>query len=158
MAELPDVLDLDDTLTVSLDIHTALALRKSVIPGAGAFPGREFIEGFKHKVDDAILRFMDEPGLATVDLEITVREGWIIDRFIEFDGFGGPGTDLLIQLYRGFWGLRYGLPARVSAEQDADYVTKLSNVQPDGENKPEGLVPPDDPPNLSDGDFTISGV
>ncbi|KKN82236.1 hypothetical protein LCGC14_0310490 [marine sediment metagenome] len=140
--------DVEDTLKISLIHDLAWTLRKRITPGPFPFGGREDIETFRHKIDDAILRFVDEgDNLKSIDIDITVMEGWLIDQAIEFDGFGGDGTKLLIQIYRGFWGIRYGLPAEIATKDDVSFED-LKKISADGDNNPKGRTdgpwPPDD--------------
>ena len=148
-----------ETLKISIVHDLAWTLRKRITPGPFPFGGRDEIETFRHKIDDAILRFVDEgDGLKSIDIEITVMEGWLIDQAIDFDGFGGEGTNLLIQVYRGFWGIRYGLPANISPNDDVSF-DDLKKIKADGDNDPKGKTDaPWAPPEASDdeSDFTSS--
>ena len=64
----------------------------------------------RRKVNDVILRFEDEPETQTVEIDVDEKEAWIIDQAVAYDGTGGHITDLLLRLFRGLWGLEYGLP------------------------------------------------
>ena len=130
-----DDLDPKATFTVRL-VHTAAwMIAQRITPGASLVRAdpegamlRNAIIALRHKVDDAILRFADETaydangkwlrGPRWVDITITVDEAWMLDSVIGFDALGGAGYDLLLQLYRGFWSLRYGLPALIVSGDD----------------------------------------
>lgn len=130
-----------DEFDIALVPRTAWALRKNLTPGGFDLPGRERLVCLREKINDAILRFVDEgDALESVDISVTEYEAWIIDQVIEFDGIGGPGTDLLIQVFRGLWGLRYGLPTTLARVSDVSY-NELTKLAPDGDNLAEGLPP-----------------
>lgn len=99
-------------LTIALDRDMAWVLSRRLQPGPGAFgpPWREILVPFRHKIDDALLRFHDgahylnegqdpEP----IEIGVTEDEAWMIDQVIAYDGIEGAGTQLLLQVFRGFW-------------------------------------------------------
>ena len=115
------------TFPVKLTYEAAWVLRSQVRPGicppnilpdAALLMDKE-VRNFRHKVDDVILRFNDEEDVfekGEIEVDLTENEGWIIDASIKYDGPTGWGTDLLTQVFRGFWSLRTGLPATLVEE------------------------------------------
>lgn len=126
----------EETFVITLYPQTAWAIRKRIIPGPLPFPGRDFSVSLRTKINDVILRFEDEADIDKIDVDITEKEGWAIDSIIEYDGKGGAGTDLLIQIYRGFWSLRTGLPQEMRPEKDVSAKQIMEELL--GNNDPEG--------------------
>ena len=106
------------TFTLSLTRMSAWAIQQAVKPLAttATVEQRRDMLHLRRKINDAILRFEDEPETLTVEIDVYEKEAWIIDQAVAYDGTGGHICDLLLQLFRGLWSLEYGLPATLVPE------------------------------------------
>lgn len=140
---------LGQTFTISLSHDMAWVLRNKILPGpriegAPAFAfsqADDLIRDLRVKVNSAILRFRDEPDLGEVKLPLTEDEGWLIDQAIYFDGLTGPGTQLLLQVFRGLWGIEYNLPENLVEDPRGGWDNKVFRSLREG--------PPPRPPSPS---------
>jgi hypothetical protein len=92
-------------------------------------------------INTTILRMIDEE-LTTVGIDCTEAEAWLIDASVSFDGPGGVGTDLLIQLFRGFWYLDIGQHIAGTSEIAADPHATWSNETLKGIKKDDDAQTP----------------
>jgi hypothetical protein len=103
-----------------LDEGMAWLLREHLRPGIWVEGlSRELyarVLGIREKINNVILRLLDEPDLMSVEISIGEPEAWIIDGAIAYDGTGGSGTEILLQLFRGLWALEYNLPVNLVSE------------------------------------------
>ena len=106
-------------ITITLTKNLAWFLREQIQPGPNLDMGgpaqklSELGQNLRGKINRALLRFTDEEELEEVELDLEENEAWIIDNVIKYDGEGNPGTELLVQLFRGMWGNEYGLPPKI---------------------------------------------
>ena len=119
------MVDIKDTFEIKLTRQTAWLLAEKVLPGPNflthGFGDQDVYKqlvNLRLKINAAILRFEDENGLRDVDITISTEEGWLIDQVVKNDGPDGLGHKLLVQVYRGLWGLDYQLPTILSPEKD----------------------------------------
>ena len=71
----------------------------------------------REKVNNSIIRFEDEPETENVDIDITPEEAWLLDQNVPMDGTAHESADLLLQIFRGLWGLEHpGLPIKMIQE------------------------------------------
>lgn len=107
----------DPVFPVVVDRKLIWAIQQIVHPGMPvlktdltmALPGfrwQQYALALRWKVNTAILRFEDEDDTKEIELSLTEAEGWILDQSIPFDGPGGTGALLLVQIFRGMWRLR----------------------------------------------------
>ena len=108
---------------IQVDDGMAWLLREQLRPGMAvsnapdnAQEWQRWVFELRQKVNDTILRFLDEPDLNVLPIHIGEQEAWIIDAVVPYDGTGGSGTEILIQLFRGLWGLEFGLPTELVPE------------------------------------------
>ena len=120
------MVEIKDTFEVKLTRQTAWLLAEKVLPGPSFLTmghGDEEVYNklvtLRLKINSAILRFEDEEGLRDVNITISTEEGWLIDQVIKNDGPEGLGHKLLVQIYRGLWGLDYNLPTFLVPEQES---------------------------------------
>ena len=112
------------TFPVTLTRKSAWNLQQAITPGVPL--GTNMVgtpvhlwqacaHGLRQKVNNTILRFEDEPETETVEIEITSEEGWLLDQNVPVGGDGG--ADILIQVFRGLWGLEHpSIPNRLVPE------------------------------------------
>jgi hypothetical protein len=113
----------EETFSLKLSHEQAWMLQSLIKPNAAPKDLPAHIQLFRRlalplreRVNDAILRFADEADLEEVIIDCEVQHGWLIDSILSYDGNGGSATDLLIQCFRGMWGIGYHLPT-VTAEE-----------------------------------------
>lgn len=126
---------------VTLGYDMAWVLSRRLQPGPSTFgpPWRETVVALRHKVDDVLLRFYDEgrplgegQDPEPIEISITEDEAWMIDQVINFDGIGGSGTQLLLQVFRGFWSVRFDLPQKLApASSDRAFPRRKDNTVED---------------------------
>lgn len=98
-----------------LNPETAWMIRGAILPGIGVDWPKDSIPAhadgvartIRRKANNAILRMIDER-IKDVEVDCTEDEAWLLDGSIPFDGRGGSGTDLLLQIMRGLWYLDIG--------------------------------------------------
>lgn len=103
------------TFPLQLNAEQAWALRGAFRPGIeidwppNTPPAKvdAIIRPWRRELNAAILRLIDEE-LERVEVDCSEEAAWAIDSAINFDGFGGAGADLLIQVLRGLWWLDVG--------------------------------------------------
>ena len=135
---------MEDTFTLVLTRDIAWILQQSIHPdmplgahgmGHPAGQWQETALDLRRKVNNALLRFEDEPETPVVEIGVDEGAAWIIDRNVPFDGKGGAGTDVLLQCFRGLWQLDFqGLPDHFIAEQPVpsqEEVNRLLHPDPD---------------------------
>ena len=161
---------MSDTFILTLTPDTAWLLRGMIRPGMEIDWPMEapqakldaIMRDLRRKINTTILRMIDEE-LTEVGIDCTEAEAWLIDGSVSFDGPGGLGTDLLIQLFRGFWYLDIGQHIAGTSEIVDDPRAKWSNellkgiknddetpLTPDSPGQPSGWAePPDEDPPLA---------
>lgn len=107
------------------------------------------IRDLRRKINTTILRMIDEE-LKTVGIDCTEAEAWLIDANVSFDGPGGVGTDLLIQLFRGFWYLDIGQHIAGTSEIVDDPHARWSNTTLKDIQKDDTREAPPDTPSLDE--------
>ena len=110
-----------DIFPLNLDEEMAWILRENLRPGilTEETLSKElhyWVSAIRQKVNAILLRFLDESDLNAAPIYIGEKEAWIIDSVISYNGTGGSGTEILIQLFRGLWGLEFGLPTELVPE------------------------------------------
>lgn len=145
----------DQTFIVMVDRKLVWAIQQVVHPGMPflkndqtmampAFRWQQYALALRWKVNAAILRFEDEEDTKQIELNITEAEGWILDQSIPFDGDAGMGGLLLVQVFRGMWGLRMDemgstLPSHLVPEPQP--IPEATNPQETPEVKPDTSDP-----------------
>ena len=141
---------MSDTFVLNLTPDAAWYIRGVIRPGMeidwpGDMPQAKMdavMRGLRQKVNTTILRMIDE-NLETVSIDCTEAEAWLIDASVNFDGPGGLGTNLLIQLFRGFWYLDIGQHIAGTSQIVDDPRAQWSNETLKGiKNDDELLTPP----------------
>lgn len=125
---------MSDTFVLTLTPDAAWYIRGVIRPGVEIEWPTEMPQAkldvimreLRQKVNTTILRMIDED-LKTVGIDCTEAEAWLIDASVSFDGPGGVGTDLLIQLFRGFWYLDIGQHIAGTSEIVDDPHARWSN-------------------------------
>ena len=110
-----------DSFPLHIDEEMAWLLREQLRPGILTEETiskelHHWVSAIRQKVNAILLRFLDESDLNSAPIYIGEKEAWIIDSVISYDGTGGSGTEILIQLFRGLWGLEFGLPTELVPE------------------------------------------
>jgi hypothetical protein len=161
---------MSDTFVLTLTGDAAWYIRGVVRPGMDIDWPTEapqakidaVMRGLRQKINTTILRQIDED-LTTVGIDCTEAEAWLIDASVSFDGLGGVGTDLLIQLFRGFWYLDIGQhiagTSEIAADPHATWSSEMLKgikkddelpLTPDSPGQPPGWVePPEEEPPIA---------
>lgn len=129
----------EEIITIHVDHDMAWTLRGRITPGPSFIPimARDAVVAFRTKVNDALIRLSDEKDLKKVDIYLTLDEAWLVDQVVAFDGRGGPGTAILLEIFRGLWENRYDVRLASSEVPDLSYPRPVEGTnEPDGVNDP----------------------